>query len=840
MENISNLSNDNIMVRITKIIVWSTISILIFQLSQNLVISQFLKSVIDKIDFSDTMIKLSTVLITAIFIIGIIFKSRKYEKLDNNTTIVLFVLIIVYSCYRYWINHPIWSFSNLFIVTYPVTLNIKYGDIIYLIALVHLSLYIKIYFSKRKISNVDSIDIQKISDAPINRKEEDKFDYYTSANELMSRIINNPDYYSKRALCIGIEAVWGSGKTSFINLMQSAVESDLESDNYQKAIIIRFSPWFSNNSEQITQDFMTTMSNALSKYNPNISSELDKYSKILTGADLGWFSKLLKMYFGNNVEPLEKNFNELSNKINQIKKPVIVFIDDIDRLHADEIMRVLNLIRNTANFKNTIFVVTYDKKYVLSEIKKDAAFLEKIFTTPYSFPHINDKYKLLFISELFEKTLLANTEEIKSIKLFLEDIENSLSIRNAKRFLNKVTISRQRLLLYGLDDLYLYDLLLLEYLQFEYDEIYRNLPDSGINKILNESKESFTLNNDVFGKKVSDDDFITQYISPVVGDKKSGKTAFKILELLFSNSISMHNNSHLNPYRIRHTEIFKAYFKISKGDGIVNQKEFDKILTSKDNSFEDSLTKWFKEKDWNLLFRLLENVRFSNESEGIKILNKSLTFIPGSYKEYNETFSKRGKSLFLLGSNYIYYQADYSYEYQYLYLKITRNFFENIKSDGIMTINKKLFLLFYMKDESKFIFANKSEDTSIINSYEKFCKVYLSYLKHYLSFKPSFDSFEISYMNYLTHIHYDSKQQAKQLLREYIDRNLENFTKNANTLNELSRHFELDKIFSKKTDELNEDSSKWLVEYRSFLDNQPEITKKEDWFVKHRAMVHSY
>lgn len=838
MGNISNLSNDNILVSIIKIIVWSTILILIFQLSQNFVISQLFKSVIDKIDFSDTTIKASTILVTTIFIIWIIFKSRKYEKLDNNTTVLLFVFIIVYSCYKYWINHPIWSFSNLFTVTYPVTFNIEYGDIIYLIALAHLSVYIKILFSKKKTSTLESKDIQKISDAPIYKKEEDKFDYYTSANNLMSRIIDNPDYYSKRALCIGIEAAWGSGKTSFINLMQSAVESDSESDNYQKAIIVKFSPWFSNNSEQITQDFMTTISNALSTYNPNIASELDKYSRILTGADLGWFSKILKMYFGNNVKPLEKQFDELSNKISQIKMPVIVFIDDIDRLHTDEIMRVLNLIRNTANFKNTIFVAAYDKKYVLSEIKKDVAFLEKIFTTPYSFPHINDNSKLLFISELFEKTLLANKEEVKSIELFLEDIENSLSIRNAKRFLNKVTVSRQRLLLCGLEDLYLYDLLLIEYLQFEFDEIYRILSNSGINRILNESKESFTLNNDTSGKRISDNDFITQYISPVVGEKKSGKTAFKILELLFSNPISIYNNRHLNPYRIRYTEIFKVYFKISKGESLVNQKEFDKTITSKDNSFEDSLTKWFKEKDWNLIFRLFENVRFSNESEGIELLNRSLAFIPGSFKDVYEIFGQRGKSLFLLGSNYI-QQADYGYEYQYLYLKILRTFFENIKSKDILTVNKKLFLLFYVKDESKFIFANKPEDVSNENSYERFSKVYLSYLKHYLSFKPSFDSFEISYMNYLTDIFYDSKQQAKQLLREYIAENLENFAKNARNLNELTRHFELDKVFSSKIDELNEDSSQWLVEYRNFLDTQPDVIKKKDWFIKHRTMVHS-
>lgn len=47
----------------------------------------------------------------------------------------------------------------------------------------------------------------------------------------------------------------------------------------------------------------------------------------------------------------------------------MVVIDDLDRLEGTELMAVLKLIRITANFKNLIFIVAYDKGFVANALK---------------------------------------------------------------------------------------------------------------------------------------------------------------------------------------------------------------------------------------------------------------------------------------------------------------------------------------------------------------------------------------------------------------------------------------------------------------------------------------
>jgi len=80
-------------------------------------------------------------------------------------------------------------------------------------------------------------------------------------------------------------------------------------------------------------------------------------------------------------------------------------------------MEVIRLIRNTANFYNTFFIVSYDKVYVNNALKEAAIhnhekFLEKIFQLEVNLPYykkaqlineLRDKMKALFPMEITEE-----------------------------------------------------------------------------------------------------------------------------------------------------------------------------------------------------------------------------------------------------------------------------------------------------------------------------------------------------------------------------------------------------------------------------------------------------
>lgn len=61
--------------------------------------------------------------------------------------------------------------------------------------------------------------------------------------------------------------------------------------------------------------------------------------------------------------------SKIADKLKDIDSKIVVAIDDIDRLDSNELFEVLRLIRNTANLPNLIFLVTYDKDYVIKQLK---------------------------------------------------------------------------------------------------------------------------------------------------------------------------------------------------------------------------------------------------------------------------------------------------------------------------------------------------------------------------------------------------------------------------------------------------------------------------------------
>ena len=76
--------------------------------------------------------------------------------------------------------------------------------------------------------------------------------------------------------------------------------------------------------------------------------------------------------------------------------PIIIFIDDIDRLNADEILEVLKLVRNTANFPYVQFIICYDADYVINTlnnkgIEEASKYLEKFFNVEIDLPKYEDR-----------------------------------------------------------------------------------------------------------------------------------------------------------------------------------------------------------------------------------------------------------------------------------------------------------------------------------------------------------------------------------------------------------------------------------------------------------------
>ncbi|MFV0396466.1 MAG: P-loop NTPase fold protein, partial [Bacteroidales bacterium] len=260
----------------------------------------------------------------------------------------------------------------------------------------------------------------------------------------------------------------------------------------RKTVIIEFNPWYSQSKERIMTDFLKELSNVLSKVDLCIAHEIDRYLTVLGQSNTGFLSTIASFFVNSNKDLIKTHFDRVNKSITELGILVFVFIDDIDRLMADEILNVFQLVRNTANFRNTIFILAYDSNYVVqtmedSDFVNPQDYVEKIVNLPFSLPSTNLATSQKYKKDLFKKALKItfDDEAKKSVNLFVDRFGADMTFRQIKRLSNSINSTAYKLLVFKYEKLsvYLYDLLLLQYLQIISNSIYQ--------VILNRDKRMF-------------------------------------------------------------------------------------------------------------------------------------------------------------------------------------------------------------------------------------------------------------------------------------------------------------------------------------------------------------
>lgn len=305
---------------------------------------------------------------------------------------------------------------------------------------------------------------------PIISKNEDLLGRKKVASDLAKEIEH---YKNKDSLTIGIVGKWGSGKTSFINMV---LESFKENNNY---IVIKFNPWNISSRKQLISDFFLQLSNNIKKEN-----ESNKIIETI-GKSLGTLSKFFKPlglipplsllgtigditekasgfineYVESEKEDLESLKDNINNELTNLDKKIIIVIDDIDRLCDDEIREIFQLVKSIADFKNTIYILSYDREIVTKALDKTQQdkgeeYLEKIVQVPLVLPYISksdldkifinrlnitinipdEEYDNSYFSEIYYNGLAENFESLRDIERYMNVF--SLGINLAREELN--------------------------------------------------------------------------------------------------------------------------------------------------------------------------------------------------------------------------------------------------------------------------------------------------------------------------------------------------------------------------------------------------------------------
>lgn len=365
------------------------------------------------------------------------------------------------------------SFTHVFCL-----LGLGYLYIILCLALlIRIILELKKLWSKRwqigKIRQKGERFITEIPKAGLDMKV--RADY---AKKVVRQLLNTE--ISDEPFAVGITSEWGSGKTSFL--------LDMKNEMKGKCYILDFKPWNCQTPDQIINEFFELLRKTIKDVYSPLQKPILRYAQLLSDVGLPSYVKPI-FYFLPKMEPSIENYKtKIKEGLKQIDKPIVVTIDDFDRLAANEMFEVLKLIRITAAFPNLIYVVCYDKDYVVRQIQKKGfsesdLYLEKIFPLELSLPKTEEESLMkTFRNSLFYMNFMNGKRESLIRGLIYEDklmmVRLLPTYRKMKRFArllvtNSTFITKK----VGEKNVDLYDLLLIELLHYCMHDVYVALRD---------------------------------------------------------------------------------------------------------------------------------------------------------------------------------------------------------------------------------------------------------------------------------------------------------------------------------------------------------------------------
>lgn len=482
------------------------------------------------------------------------------------------------------------------------------------------------------------------SDRPITKVEEDLLGRSGFATDLADAMTS---WHGKESLVVALHGDWGSGKSSVKNMALSRLEDITEN----KPDVIEFSPWEWAAQEKITASFFQEVSKSIgrtdqSKSGKKLAATLKKYGRYLnTGeAVVSGFSKAVPTLFvlativgvGGNFadEAWVSNFStsillilggwaavlkwgkgfidmlsgsvaktaqekeqslggirlELTGLLEKRKSPLIVVMDDLDRLTSSQLRMVFQLIKANLEFPNVVFLLLFQRDLVeekMSEgVQQGRDYLEKIIQVPFDIPRIeNTRLHDLLFSRLNE--ILKQDESAKNMfdsgrwgNIFYGSMSDYFdNLRNVYRYTS--TLSFHFTLLKGKDafEVNPVDLISIECLRVFEPDVYKEIA---------RAKEIFTKNGvDKYGRSRESIEALIKNVLDKASCDKRECVQEMVIQLFPTIEWAVDGMTYsdgsadawLREMRICHSSNFDKYFQFSIPRGELSNSDLQEMLS---------------------------------------------------------------------------------------------------------------------------------------------------------------------------------------------------------------------------------------------------------------------
>lgn len=277
---------------------------------------------------------------------------------------------------------------------------------------------------------------------------------------------------------------WGEGKTSTLTLLDAEFAAR-KANGESSPVLIRFNPWVFSGREHLFNAFFEDIGNAIGTSDvPNPGDTAKKWKRLgaysqLAGTALGGINAALSIggiaipfadmigdglkkmgeitgtatdAVGNaHVKCLTELRGEMEETLKGLENPLLVVLDDLDRLPPGELVEIFQLLKSTVDLPNIHYLLLCDRGNVERNLEKQGLspdYLEKIVQFSAPLPAIPDSllHELLItqLQSIF-KQFAGNDSRIND-GLWTRVESGALpemfaTLRDVKRFVGEVRIT---------------------------------------------------------------------------------------------------------------------------------------------------------------------------------------------------------------------------------------------------------------------------------------------------------------------------------------------------------------------------------------------------------------
>lgn len=462
-------------------------------------------------------------------------------------------------------------------------------------------------------------------------------------------------WHANDSLVVALHGNWGSGKSSIKNMALS----ELKKLEKPRLDVIEFSPWEWAAQEKINASFFSQISIAIgkkdkSKEGKKLALTLKKYGRYLVtgemlingfssalptlfvlaamlglgsslvddeiaknilttlllvtvawGGALKWGGSLLNQLGLNWDEATKENEQsladlriELSGLLSQRDRPLLIVMDDLDRLTSEQLRMVIQLVKANTEFPNVVFLLLFQRDIVEAKLAEGSQsgreFLEKIIQVPFDIPKIeNTKLTKLLFSEI-DKILLRDKSALQMFdngywgNIFYGSLVHYFdNPRSIYRFAS--TLSFHFSLFRGKKafEVNPVDLIAVEAIRVFEPDVYAEIA---------RAKSFLTKNSSHSG--TTERERITAEVKNITSKSSTGKkkyieqlisSLFPSVEWVFGGPHYSDNSAWLRDMRIGHPTHFDKYFQFSLSEDELSNSDLQKMieLTADTESFKE-------------------------------------------------------------------------------------------------------------------------------------------------------------------------------------------------------------------------------------------------------------